>query len=70
MISRMRIISSPRTIDCAHNIMVVTIATYSSPNKSVPELHELLKNRTEIVSLKGVCRGRTRGTAKHPARPR
>jgi hypothetical protein len=42
-ISLMRVISSPQTIACAHNIMVVTIATYSTPNKSVPELHELLK---------------------------
>ena len=33
MISRMRALSSPQTIACAQNIMVVTIATYSSPNK-------------------------------------
>ena len=28
-------------VDCALNVMVVTIATYSSPNNSVPELNEL-----------------------------
>ena len=52
MISRMRIHSSPQTVACALNIMVVTIATYSSPNRSVPELHELLKSGAEIDPLK------------------
>jgi hypothetical protein len=42
-ISLMRVISSPQTIACAQNIMAVTIATYSTPNKSAPELHELLQ---------------------------
>ena len=52
MISRMRVRSSPQTVACALNVMVVTIATYSSPNKTVPELHDLLESGTVIDPLK------------------
>jgi hypothetical protein len=70
MISRMRVISSPQTIACALNIMVVTIATYSSPNKSVPELHELLKNGTGIDPLKEFAEATREELRRPPARPR
>ena len=52
MISRMRVRSSPQTVACAQNVMVATIATYSSPNKTVPELHDLLESGTVIDPLK------------------
>ena len=70
MISRMRVISSPQTIACAQNIMVVTIATYSSPNKSVPELHELLESGTAIDPLKEFAEATREELRRHPARPR
>ena len=69
MISRMRILSSPQTVACALNIMVVTIATYSSPNRSVPELHELLKSGAEIDPLKEFAEAAREELRRHPSRP-
>jgi hypothetical protein len=41
MISRMRLMSLPRTVACAEKVMDATLATYFSPNKTIRELHEL-----------------------------
>jgi hypothetical protein len=70
MISRMRVRSSPQTVACALNVMVVTIATYSSPNKSIPELNELIKSGTDIDPLKEFAEAAREELHKHPARPR
>ena len=70
MISRMRVLSSPQTIACAQNIMVVTIATYSSPNRSVPELHELLKSGDGIDPLREFAEAAREELRRHPANPR
>ena len=69
MISRMRIHSSPQTVACALNVMVVTIATYSSPNNSVPELNELLKSGAEIDPLKEFAEAACEELRRHPSRP-
>ena len=37
MISRMRVLSSPRTVGCADKIMLATIETYFAPNKTIRE---------------------------------
>jgi hypothetical protein len=50
--------------------MVVTIATYSSPNKSVPELHELIKSGNEIDPLKEFTDAAREELRRHPANPR
>jgi hypothetical protein len=47
MISRMRVISSPRTVACADEIMHKTIATYFAPNKTI---------RSRYRSAEGVWR--------------
>jgi hypothetical protein len=52
MVSRMRVLCSPRTVACAEKIMLVTTATYAEPNKTVPELHEMMKSGIEIDPLK------------------
>jgi hypothetical protein len=70
MISGMRVLSSPQTIACAHNVMVVTITTYSSPNKSVPELRELLESGTDIDPLKEFAETTREELRRHPAHPR
>jgi hypothetical protein len=58
-------------VDCALNVMVVTIATYSSPNNSVPELNELLKSGgREIDPLKEFAEAAREELRKHPAYPR
>jgi hypothetical protein len=44
MITRMRIISSPRIVASAEAIHLRTTDTYFSPNKTVKELHDALKN--------------------------
>jgi hypothetical protein len=43
LISRMRVRSSPRVIACAEKITRTAIDTYSAPNKTLDELHELVK---------------------------
>jgi hypothetical protein len=52
MISRMRVLSLPRTISCADQIMHATIDTYFAPNKTMRELHELMKSGSGIDPLK------------------
>jgi hypothetical protein len=43
MVSRMRVQSSRHTIDCAERVMVLTIETFFTPNKTMAEQHEMLK---------------------------
>ncbi len=52
MISRMRILSSARTVDCAEKIMLLTTESYAAPNKTVPELHDMMKSGVGIDPLK------------------
>jgi hypothetical protein len=52
MISRMRVISSTRTVECANKIMHKTIATYFAPNKTMRELNELVMSGAGIDPLK------------------
>jgi hypothetical protein len=44
MVSRMRVLSVSRTTACADKIMLTIIDTYFSPNKSIRELHDLIKD--------------------------
>jgi hypothetical protein len=43
MISRMRVLSEPRTVACADRLMLSIIDTYFSPNHTVRELRDLVK---------------------------
>ena len=52
MISRMRVMSLPRTVACADEIMHATIDTYFAPNKTIRELNELMKSGAGIDPLK------------------
>jgi len=52
MLSRMRVLSFPRTIACAEKIMRATIDTYFAPNRTIRDLHEMLKNGAAIDPLK------------------
>ncbi len=52
MISRMRLMSLPRTVACAEKVMDTTLATYFAPNKTIRELHELTKSGVGIDPLK------------------
>ena len=43
MISRMRVLSSPRTVAIADKVMLAIIDTYFTPKRSVRELRDLIK---------------------------
>lgn len=52
MISGMRVGCSPRTIACAEKIMRATTDACVAPNKTIPQLHEMLKSGAGIDPLK------------------
>lgn len=52
MISRMRVLSRPRTVACADKIILTIIDTYFAPNRSVRELRDLIKAGAGIDPLK------------------
>jgi hypothetical protein len=52
MISRMRILCLPLTIASADKIMLATIDTYFAPNKTIRELHDMIKSGEGIDPLK------------------
>jgi hypothetical protein len=52
LISRMRVVSSPRTVACAEKILDAIIGTYFAPNKTIREMHELMKSGAGIDPLK------------------
>ena len=52
MISRMRVLCSPQIVERADTIMASTVDTFFAPNKTVRELHELVKSGKGIDPLK------------------
>jgi hypothetical protein len=52
MISRMRVLSSTRTVACAQKVVEATVDTYFGPNKTIRELRELIKRGAGIDPLK------------------
>ena len=52
MISRMRVVSSPRIVASAEKIMGTTIDTYFAPNVAIRDLHELIKSGKQMDPLK------------------
>jgi hypothetical protein len=52
MISRMRVISSSAIVACAERVLVETTGAYSEPNRTVPELRELIRSGNGVDPLK------------------
>jgi len=52
LISRMRVQSSLRTVASAEKIMEATISAYFAPNRTIRELHDLMKSGAGIDPLK------------------
>jgi hypothetical protein len=52
IISRMRILCSPDIIACAEKIMRLTVDTYFEPNRTIEELHGMIKTETVIDPLR------------------
>lgn len=52
LMSRMRVLCSPKIVGCADRILSLIVDTYLGPNKTVRELHDLVKSGTGIDPLK------------------
>jgi len=52
MISQMRVVSVPRTVACADNVMRTIIDTYFSQNHTLCELRDLIKGGASIDLLR------------------
>jgi hypothetical protein len=52
MISRMRVLSSPHIVASAERILLETTSAYFEPNRTVPELRELIRSGTGVDPLK------------------
>ena len=52
MISRMRVLSSARTVAGAQKVVEATVDTYFAPNKTIRELRELIRSGGGIDPLK------------------
>ena len=52
MISRMRVLCSPRIVASAEKIMSTTIDTYYAPNLTIRDVHELIKSGEKMDPLK------------------
>jgi hypothetical protein len=52
LISRMRLMSLPKTVACAEKLVDTTITAYFAPNMTLRELHELAKSGVEFDPLK------------------
>jgi hypothetical protein len=52
MISGMRVVSSPRVVECADKMMQRTLDTFFAPNKTIRELHELIRSGAALDPLK------------------
>jgi hypothetical protein len=52
MVSRMRVLCLPRTIECADKVMLATKDTYFAPNRTIRELNDMIKSGAGIDPLK------------------
>jgi hypothetical protein len=52
MISRMRALSSSDIVTCAERVLLETTKAYFEPNRTVPELRELIRSGTGVDPLK------------------
>jgi hypothetical protein len=51
----MRILSPPRTVASAEKIMEATLSAYFSPNKTMRELHDLMKSGAGAPTFPGTA---------------
>ena len=52
MVSRMRVLSMPRSVVCADKVMNSIIETYFAPNRTVADLREIVKTGGGVDPLK------------------
>ena len=58
LISRMRVISSPRIVECADRVVRAIIETYRAPNKTFRDVEEILDNEAmnPLRDFSNACR--------------
>lgn len=61
MVSRMRVLAMPRSVAGAEKLMLVIIDTYFQPNKTIRDLHEMMKTRG--ASIPSGSSAKRRGTS-------
>jgi len=52
MVSRMRALGMPRSVDCAERLMKAIIDAYFAPNHTLRELHEMIKSGANVDPLR------------------
>jgi hypothetical protein len=52
MVSRMRVLSMPRSVACADNVVRSIVETYFAPNRTIADLRELVKTEAGVDPLK------------------
>lgn len=55
LISRMRIVCSPELVVCADGVLCLILDTYFAPNRTIRELHELIKSGSGLDPLKEIA---------------
>ena len=58
LVSRMRILSAPKIVDAADNVVRIIIETYRAPNKTMRDVEELLDNKSlnPLFDFSEACR--------------
>ncbi len=49
LVSRMRVLLPLQIVDCADRVMVTIVETYFASNRTVREIHELVKSRGALI---------------------
>jgi hypothetical protein len=52
LISRMRVLSSPKLVACTERIARTTTDSYFMPNKTIAEIHDMIKQGGELDPMK------------------
>jgi len=52
MLSRMRALAMPRTVECGEKLMTTIVDAYFAPNRTLRELHELIASGVNIDPLR------------------
>jgi hypothetical protein len=49
MVSRMRVLAMPRSVECAENVMRAIVDTYFAPNRTMADIREVVKGGGAVI---------------------
>jgi hypothetical protein len=49
MVSRMRVLAMPRSVECAENVMRAIVDTYFAPNRTMADIREIVKSGGAVI---------------------